>query len=227
MPVWEYHRLMNLGRVVVAGLSAWNYVINRRVAPDRYVAANLAASAALLAVGSVRASREQLGLRAGHGIGIGGAGAAVVGLGAVAASRIPATARLFEDQRVSAEDVAYQTLVRIPMGTVVLEEVAFRSVLPALLDGPDRARVSLGSGALFGLWHIIPTLTTLDINGVHEPATRTTAVLIGGAATAAAGLLFDKLRLRSGSVLAPMLVHWSANAVSYAIAAKRQADAPE
>ena len=65
-------------------------------------------------------------------------------------------------------------------------------------------------------------MTTSDNAGLTRRA------LLGAfAATTVAGVAFDALRLRSGSVLAPMLMHWSANAVSYALAARRQAEAPE
>jgi CAAX protease family protein len=52
--------------------------------------------------------------------------------------------------------LAYHACVRIPLGTVVLEEVAFRSVLPAL--AARRYGISGGvliASALFGLWHVL------------------------------------------------------------------------
>lgn len=221
---------MRFNRAVVGGLAAWNFAINRKIPQRHYVPANLAASAVVLAAGWARADAKELGLRRGSGIATGVTAAAVVAAGSWVASRLPLTAPLFADQRVSDDDVAYQTLVRIPLGTVSLEELAFRSVLPVLLDGAQRERASVRSAALFGLWHIIPTLNTLDINGVSDPQSRRVAVVTGVVSTAVAGLIFDKLRLRSGSVVAPMLVHWSANAVSYLIAASGQAgyaEAPE
>jgi len=110
---------------------------------------------------------------------------------------------------------------------VVLEEIAFRSVLPAVLDGPEREQVSWRSAGLFGLWHVLPTLTTLDMNGISDRHTRAAAVTGGVGATAAAAVGFDMLRLRSASVIAPMLAHWAANGVSYHLAAKRVSTAEE
>ena len=72
-----------------------------------------------------------------------------------------------------------------------------------------------------GLWHILPTLVSLNINGIYDRKTRLRAVIAGVTATAVAGVALDELRLRSRSLLAPMLTHWSANAVAYAIAAQR------
>ena len=45
----------------------------------------------------------------------------------------------------------------MPLGTVLLEEVAFRGVLWGLLAHMDGPRVAtLVSHSLFGLWHILP-----------------------------------------------------------------------
>ena len=53
-------------------------------------------------------------------------------------------------------------LVQIPLGTVVLEEVAFRGVLPALMGASPAIRWRwvpvLGASILFGLWHILPSI---------------------------------------------------------------------
>ncbi|NND02182.1 MAG: hypothetical protein HKN91_05295, partial [Acidimicrobiia bacterium] len=59
---------MNLAKMAVAGLGGWNYLINRRIEPDRYVVANLSAAAAILAIGLRRASPTQLGLRMSSGL---------------------------------------------------------------------------------------------------------------------------------------------------------------
>jgi uncharacterized protein len=54
--------------------------------------------------------------------------------GWLAAAAVPAARPFLDDQRIAGLDgrwVAYQTLVRIPVGTVLWEEVAFRGVLQA------------------------------------------------------------------------------------------------
>jgi CAAX protease family protein len=52
---------------------------------------------------------------------------------------VPVTCPWFEDQRVAEVDtpveLAYQALVRIPFGSAVLEEFAFRGVLVGLPPG--------------------------------------------------------------------------------------------
>jgi membrane protease YdiL (CAAX protease family) len=134
--------------------------------------------------------------------------------------------RLFADRRmagVDARGTAWQVLVRIPLGTVVLEEVAFRGVLPELLS-------PVAASVLFGLWHVVPTVKTLDINGLpRSPA------LVGGAvaATTVVGLVLCWLAAATGGVLAPALVHAAANGgavvASYVVlrSAAGQEPAPE
>ena len=48
---------------------------------------------------------------------------------------MPVFRQLYDDRRVDDDvvQVLYQALVRVPLGTVLLEEVAFRSVVPALV----------------------------------------------------------------------------------------------
>lgn len=228
-----YDRDMSItsGRLLAAALGAWNVVVNRLLPARLYVPANLGVAAVSYVVGrAAGASHRELGMSVAgvrRGLRWGLAGAGLVAAGAVGVSRHRATRHLFADQRASEANTLYETLVRIPLGTVILEEVAFRSVLPELLDGPLRSGPSLRSSALFGLWHILPTRNALDINGIEGRNKRWQAVAGGVAITAVAGVALDLVRLRSSSVVAPMLVHWSSNAVSYALAASLQAEAPE
>lgn len=212
----------NCGLPLVAAAAGWNVFVNRFLPERRYVAANLAATAAAIAGSTLAgAGPSKIGLapqalRSGLRYGLGGA--AIVGTATMAASRAPMSRDLFADARAQPHDVAYQVFVRIPLGTVVLEEVLFRGMLPAAIRG---ARADLAASALFGLWHIVPTQNTLDINQLTDPTLRLRAVAAGVGATFIAGLGLAAIRRRSGSLLAPMLIHWSANAVAYTIAARR------
>jgi hypothetical protein len=84
------------------------------------------------------------------------------------AAAIPGVRPLLDDQRIAGLDrrqLAYQVLLRIPVGTVAWEEIAFRGVLQAalrrVLDEPVATAVG---AAVFGLWHIRPTAEALAVN---------------------------------------------------------------
>jgi membrane protease YdiL (CAAX protease family) len=97
-----------------------------------------------------------------------GAIVGLIGLGLVAlafgtALTVPALRAAFYDGGVGApglRELLWLALVRIPLGTIALEEVAFRGVLPALFGGGQRWRwpAVLGAATLFGLWHALSSL---------------------------------------------------------------------
>ena len=182
---------------VVLGILVLHNLLTNLWFTDRwtYVPVNLATAGGLVAV-------------AGVGVPAGawwpGVAAAAVVLATIALLVLVAP-RVFADQRVAgveARGLAGRALVRIPFGTVVLEEVAFRAVLPALLS-------PVAAAGLFGLWHIAPTMKTLDVNGVRRH--RTAAVAGAVALTAVVGLVLWELRLATGGLAAPALVHTAAN----------------
>ena len=139
---------------------------------------------------------------------------------AVSMAAIPRPLRgWFADDRVRAElrrEVAYETLARIPIGTALFEEVAFRGVLTGLLlrtmaSGPAYAV----SSAMFGLWHVLPTLRDhagSPTSGRVSPPAATISVVV---TTAAGGLVFEGLRRRSDSLLTPVMAHATLNASVY------------
>jgi Type II CAAX prenyl endopeptidase Rce1-like len=104
-------------------------------------------------------------VRAGLGYGAGAFG--IVLLVLVVAAVIPATSGFLHDSRaqISGGRLLYELGVSIVLLTAIPEEFAFRGVLlgSALrLWGPWRASVI--TSALFGLWHIEPTLHTMRDN---------------------------------------------------------------
>jgi membrane protease YdiL (CAAX protease family) len=138
--------------------------------------------------------------------------AAVIGVGVL----VPAFHGLFDDARVrdmSFGLLAYRALVRIPLGTALLEEFAFRGVLFGAWQRIARPRwAALGSSLVFGLWHIRPSIELLDANGVAASTAGRIAVVAGAvAATTLAGLVFCWLRVRSHSLVAPYLTHTAVN----------------
>jgi len=156
-----------------------------------------------------------------------GAGAfGVVLLVLVVAAVIPATNGFLHDSRaqISGGRLLYELGVPILLLTAIPEEFAFRGVLlgSALrLWGPWRA--SLITSALFGLWHIAPTLHTMSDNSVVRGVTASTGgrvlVVLGSVAvTFVAGLVFSWLRLRSRSLIAPVMAHVATNGLALTVA---------
>ncbi|CAN5539485.1 type II CAAX endopeptidase family protein [soil metagenome] len=216
---------------LVAGLVVVNVVSNRVVSQQLYVPWAVASSAALLAF-AVRVdgrswadlglARHQVprGLR--WGAGLAGSIVVIYVVGIV----LPATHDLFQDDRVRGwglGETLYAAFVRVPLGTVLLEEVAFRAVLPAVLGARSRRWVAVaGSAALFGLWHVLPSLGLEHVNPVADdtlgtlPAGVTVAASV--VSTAAVGVWFWFLRKWSDSLLAPMALHWATNGLGYLFA---------
>ncbi|MFE5809957.1 CPBP family intramembrane glutamic endopeptidase [Streptomyces sp. NPDC056491] len=153
---------------------------------------------------------------------------ALIGLVAVvylAGALLPATRTLFEDERYSGMDgneVMLRAFVLVPLGTVLLEEIAFRGVLYGLVLRVRGALwATVVSSLLFGLWHVLPSLNLATakpaLTSIFGESELGAAVAVAGAVlfTAAAGVLFCELRRRSGSLLAPMGLHWAVNALGY------------
>lgn len=181
---------------VVALLVVHNLVTNLWAEDRWYVRANLATAGAVLVLG-----RTGLPLGRPWPLGVGAAGLVVAGL--LVAARLPSTRPLLADRRMAGVDAlgtAWRALVRIPLGTVVLEEVAFRGVLPVLLS-------PVAAAGLFGLWHILPAARTLETNGARARWPVSMAVV----AAAGVGLVLWELRLATGGLVAPALVHVAAN----------------
>ena len=139
---------------------------------------------------------------------------------------IPGTRELFRDERVrgwSFGHTAYAAFLRVPLGTVLIEEVAFRAVLPAVLVARWSRGVAVAvSALLFGFWHLLPAMGISDVNETVSKTAGTVpgwVTVVGAvASTTAVGAWFWWLRDRSGSVLTPMLLHWSTNGLGYLFA---------
>lgn len=114
--------------------------------------------------------------------------------------------------------ITYEATIRVPFGTALLEEVLFRGVLLGLLLQHNSTVVAvLISSVIFGLWHILPTISMLESNKIIAKANsdlkhRRYGSVIGVVIiTTTAGILFSWLRIISNSIIAPWLVHWSIN----------------
>src|SRR6185437_8548374 len=118
------------------------------------------------------------------------------------------------------------SMIIIPLQTVIPEELAFRGVLHGALNRAWGFRgVALAGSLLFGLWHIATSLGLTSSNvgftrifGGGLPGT-IAGVVLAVAATGVAGFVFTWLRRRSGSLLAPIALHWSLNGLGALAAA--------
>jgi membrane protease YdiL (CAAX protease family) len=160
----------------------------------------------------------------GVGLLLAGATAGIFALGMA----LPATRNAFLDSRAAEWGIGgmlYQVLVRIPLGTVVLEEVAFRGVLPALMGGSPAIRWRwlpvLGASACFGLWHILPSIginqgnaAVASVLGGNQFVTSLLAVL----SMVVAGVLMCALARLGKGVKTTMLLHWATNSLGFVAA---------
>jgi uncharacterized protein len=134
---------------------------------------------------------------------------------------------LFEDRRVEdgVAQLVYHPLVRIPLGTVLLEELSFRGALPAVFA--RRWSVLRGyvvASILFGFWHVLPAWSIGDVNPVADDVLgdgwvgQTAGIAFAVAGTFVGGMLLCVLREWSRSLLAPALVHVGTNSLGYTFA---------
>lgn len=212
---------------VAASVLGLHYALNRLV-PDRFlVPASLGGAAVIAALARVGGApwREQ-GLDPRcipSGFDTGGPAAAAVAAVTAAGLLFAPTRRFYQDERIIRQthvETAYQSLVRIPFGTALGEEIVFRGAIPALLRRRFPPLVAgIAASALFGAWHIVPTLDRISTS----PLTRDTSAIQRTASTASIvaltsvfGLGFWFLHSVSGSVVAPTLAHTAANSVGLA-----------
>ncbi|NLU83826.1 CPBP family intramembrane glutamic endopeptidase [Rhodococcus sp. HNM0569] len=152
--------------------------------------------------------------------------AAVVTVIAIGAA-IPATRPFFmADRYATISGALVASMVVIPLQTVIPEELAFRGALHGTLERAYGARGVFAAGSLlFGLWHVASSLgLTAGNAGLSEilgGGVLGQALGVAGAvvATGLAGLVFTWLRRRSGSLIAPIALHWSLNGLGALAAA--------
>jgi membrane protease YdiL (CAAX protease family) len=152
------------------------------------------------------------------GLGWGAAAAALIGVVSAVGYLVPAVRQALPDAAGGLGRVVWAVGVVVPLGTVVPEELAFRGLLLVLLG--RRFGVLAGtlvSSGLFGLWHVLAALgggaANAAIAGVVGGGVAGTVVrvVVTVGFTSAAGVVLCWLRLRSGSLLAPVLAHWTVN----------------
>jgi uncharacterized protein len=148
---------------------------------------------------------------------------AVVGLVYLVGILLPTTRTAFLDVRyhLPPAGALFTAFVMIPVGTILLEEVAFRSVLWGFLSRHARMwQVVVGSSVLFGLWHVFAAMASATGNEAIGSAVAglgpfAKVAVVGGTVlfTALGGVLAGELRRRSGSLFASVGMHWATNSL--------------
>ena len=182
---------------LAAALVGWSGLVGPRIPRRVHPPAQ-----ALLGAGLVAVTGAPLGLRPPalwSGLRLGLAVAAPVALAAAGSTKLPRVRAAMVDRDLPGAPARW-LLVRIPLGTVWAEEAAFRAALGTVAEDALGSTVGrLLQSLAFGLSHIA------DARATGEPVIGTVLV------TGFAGWLFALLRERSGSLVAPMLVHLAIN----------------
>jgi uncharacterized protein len=216
--------------VVIAFLILVN-VIDVRVAHASLVLGPAGAAGLLVLARWAGLDWAELGLGAGtwrRGLAWAAAAIGAVAIVFAVGAALPLTRHSFRDARYDLGwgGALLTAFVLIPVGTVLFEEVAFRGVLWGLLR---RSRgtwtATIVSSALFGLWHVLPSLHLATDNQAIGSTVgtgtsgRVAAVLGTVLFTALSGVVFCELRRRSGSLLASAGLHWATNGLGVLAAA--------
>lgn len=210
---------------------AWSLVANLIVGDLGYAPRNLLLTTGLLLIAYLLGwNRADIGLdgtAARRGLRWGALAVGVIGTVVFAAfllaAEVPALSGLLSDDRAALSSGSLLAAVawKIPVGTVLFEEVLFRGVLLKAAMRRHRTTVAVAlTSVVFGLWHVAPTIVGLQANGVDPGSLAGIGAIVGTVAvTSVAGAAFAWLRLRTGSLLAPMLAHWATNAFGLLAAA--------
>jgi membrane protease YdiL (CAAX protease family) len=130
---------------------------------------------------------------------------------------------VFQDTRYRQDllTAIYSVAVFLPLKTVLFEEITFRGILPAIaLKVKDEQRfAAMLSSILFGCWHIFSASKIGNYPVGNYFVIPNIFVMLGVfVATSLAGLLLYWLRVKSDSLVAPILVHWFINAFGIMLA---------
>jgi len=201
-------------------------VLARLVPVKFHLWLNISIAAIAVVVGfAFNLTLDQMGLGLRHilpGIFVAIAASIGITIATLCISAIPFLRRYFlgdDLAHASGKLIAFEAAIRIPLGTALIEEILFRGVLLGLLLTHYSSIVAIIiSSLIFGLWHIFPTINTLESNNgvadtIKNKKSRKAGSVIGAViVTTVAGIGFGWLRIIANSVIAPWLVHWSINA---------------
>lgn len=101
----------------------------------------------------------------------------------------------------------------LPFGAVIPEELAFRgALLGALLRRSGALPAAVGSAAAFACWHVGVTFATVRDTPLASSPLFPLAIAAALAVVFVGGLLFAALRLRTGTLISTIALHWAFNA---------------
>lgn len=213
---------------VLVVLAIANVASNRLIPGWAYIPWNLCVAAVITAIAVRGATWSELGFAEWRrGLAWGGVLFVLTTGVLLLALTMPAFSEMYHDRRVGSGtgEWIYQAFIRIPLGTAVLEEVAFRAVLPGLFAHRwGVLRGSIYASLCFGLWHVLPALSLNEVNPTatkvfgHGAGGVAAAVVFAVVGTALAGMWWCWIRYRAHSVLATVLAHIASNSVAYTIA---------
>jgi membrane protease YdiL (CAAX protease family) len=225
----HFHVYVDIGVVVVV-LALTNLIAHFTTPWANVVVVPAAAVALLVLVRSRGLGWSELGLGREHwrsGAGYALAAVALVGSVIAVGALLPMTRPMFmNDHYATLSGALLASMIIIPLQTVIPEELAFRGVLHGALDRAWGFRgVAAAGSLLFGLWHIATSfgLTSSNVGFTRlfggGVAGMIAGVVLAVVATGAAGFVFTWLRRRSGSLIAPIALHWSLNGLGALAAA--------
>ncbi len=116
-------------------------------------------------------------------------------------------------------DLLYQIAFRIPLGTVLIEELAFRGAI----QGNLRRYVSVRSAILlstliFAFWHLIVNFHTFQLTSVSAVEDVDVVLVLGlFLGVYFGGVVLATLREVSGHLAAPIAAHWVLNSSMLAL----------
>lgn len=226
-----HHFRIYVDIAIVVVVLAMTNLIAHFTTPWASIATVPAAAVGLLALARARGwgwtelglGREHWKTGAGYALAAVGVVLSVIAIGAL----LPWTRPMFmNDNYATLSGALIASMIIIPLQTVIPEELAFRGVLHGALDRAWGFRgVAAAGSLLFGMWHIA---TSLGLTSSNVGFTRlfgggilgtVAGVVLAVVATGIAGFVFSWLRRRSGSLLAPIALHWSLNGMGALAAA--------
>lgn len=216
--------------VVVVVLALTNLIAHFTTPWASIATVPVAAVALVILVRTAGLGWAELGLGRDHwksGAGYALAAVAVVVAVIAVGALLPWTQPMFMNNNYATISGALiASMIIIPLQTVIPEELAFRGVLHGALNRAWGFRgVAAAGSLLFGLWHVA---TSFGLTSSNVGFTRAlgggmmgtiAGVVLAVLATGAAGFVFTWLRRRSGSLLAPIALHWSLNGLGALAAA--------